>query len=68
VSDPITPSPSPRRMRRKAAAEYIGIAASTLAADVCRPRLKIPYVKCGRVILYEVADLDSWLASHRVEV
>ena len=64
-----SPAPQPtRRLRRKAAAEYLNIAPATLAADVCRPRLRIPYVKCGRVVLYDVRDLDAWLASHRVEV
>ena len=27
-----------------------------------------PYVKVGRRVLYLKADLDAWLAEHRVEV
>ena len=67
MSNPSTTvPPANRRLRRREAAEYLGIAPSTLAADICRPRLKIAFIKAGRTVIYEQADLDAWLAAHRV--
>src|SRR5262245_36457531 len=58
----------PQRLRRKlnthAAAAYSGLARSTLE------KLRVlgggpRYMKIGRRVLYDVADLEQWLASHR---
>ena len=52
------------RLRTPDAAEYCGLAARTLE------KLRLsgggpPYFKIGRAVIYDVADLDSWLESHR---
>ena len=60
-----SPLPRPRRMlRTRDAAAYTGLAKSTLE------KLRVsgggcPYIRVGRVVIYDPADLDSWLASHR---
>jgi excisionase family DNA binding protein len=57
---------SPRRMmvRTREAATYTGLAKSTLE------KLRVtgggcPYMRVGRVVVYDPDDLDAWLASHR---
>lgn len=53
-----------RRLRTPAAAEYLGYAESTLE----KKRLTgdgPPFIKLGRVIVYDTRDLDAWLASRR---
>lgn len=56
----------PERMRRDQAAEYIGLTARSLGVEPVRKRLRIPYVKVGRNVIYERAALDRWLAERRV--
>lgn len=53
-------------MSRDQAAEYLGLSAKTLSVEVCRRRLRIPYIKVGRKVVYERAALDRWLAERRV--
>jgi len=57
---------SPRRamMRTTEAAAYTGISKSTLE------KLRVtgggcPYIRIGRVVVYDPDDLDAWLAAHR---
>jgi len=58
-------SPLPNRKLRTAdAAGYCGMAKSTLE------KLRVtgggpPYLKIGRTVVYNVADLDEWLATKR---
>lgn len=52
------------KLRTPAAAAYSGIGESTLE------KLRLtgggpPYMKVGKVVLYDPNDLDTWLASHR---
>jgi predicted DNA-binding transcriptional regulator AlpA len=58
----------PPRLRRKlnthAAAAYSGLARSTLE------KLRVfgggpNYIKIGRRVVYDLADLEQWLANHR---
>jgi len=56
------PPMNARYMPTKAAASYTGLSISTLN------KLRVigdgpKYVKCGRRVVYEIADLDDWLAS-----
>jgi predicted DNA-binding transcriptional regulator AlpA len=56
-------SQSPR-LSTEAAASYTGLSASTLS------KLRVfgggpRYLKLGRRVAYDVADLDAWLASKR---
>jgi predicted DNA-binding transcriptional regulator AlpA len=57
------PTPS-RRIRTKAAAEHVGLSASTLEKDRHTGRLGIPYLKIGGAVVYDTAALDEWLATH----
>ena len=54
-----------RKLRAPEAAEYLGLSASTLA----KMRLRgdgPPYSKAGpRVVIYDRADLDAWVAARR---
>jgi predicted DNA-binding transcriptional regulator AlpA len=54
-----------KNLRAPAAAEYLGISASTLAK--MRLRGDGPfYMKAGpRVVLYDLADLDAWLGTRK---
>ena len=59
-----TVHPLSRRMPVGAAAEYMGLSASTLN------KLRVfgggpVFLKLGRRVTYDVNDLDSWLASKR---
>lgn len=56
--------PPRRKLRSKAAADYIGLASSTLAK--LRMRGDGPlYSKAGRIVIYDVADLEAWLSHHK---
>ena len=54
-----------RNLRAPEAASYLGFSASTLA----KMRLRgdgPPYSKAGpRIVIYDVHDLDNWLAARR---
>jgi predicted DNA-binding transcriptional regulator AlpA len=53
-----------RRLRTPAAADYLGYAESTLE----KKRLSgdgPPFIRLGRVIVYDTRDLDTWLAKRR---
>ncbi len=52
------------KLRTREAAAYTGLAKSTLE------KLRVtgggaPYIRIGRVVLYDPDDLDAWLAAHR---
>ena len=52
------------RLRTPAAAAYVGLTKSTL--EKLRLTSNGPaFLKLGRTVVYDVADLDSWLASRR---
>jgi predicted DNA-binding transcriptional regulator AlpA len=53
-----------RMLRTDGAAEYLGLAASTLN------KLRLTgggpeYIKLGKVVVYDPTDLDAWLSSKR---
>jgi excisionase family DNA binding protein len=57
-------SPPRRMLRTREAAAYTGLAKSTLE------KLRVhgggcPYIRLGRVVVYDPDDLDAWLAAHR---
>ena len=56
---------SARKLRVPEAAEYLGLSTSTLA----KMRLRgdgPPYLKAGsRIVLYDLGDLEAWLATRR---
>jgi len=50
-----------------AAASCIGVASASLELDRVRKRLRIPYHKVGRSVLYREADLMAFLDRCRVD-
>lgn len=46
---------------RSEAANYIGVAANTLAVWASTKRYPLPYIKVGRKVRYRLADLDAFL-------
>lgn len=59
------PVRSSKNLRVPAAAEYVGLSASTLAKMRLRGDGPV-YAKAGpRVVVYSISDLDAWLASRR---
>jgi hypothetical protein len=61
------PLPKNRRLDRNQAAAYLGLESRTLAkwASVGRPYL--PYYRLGGKAIYDLQDLDDFLAAHRVK-
>lgn len=59
-------SPTNELLSREQAAEYLGVAAQTLAVWACTGRHNLPFVKAGRVIRYRRRDLDAWLEARLV--
>jgi len=53
-----------RRLRVVPAAVYCGSSVSTLNKRRCRGEPP-PFIKIGKIVLYDVVDLDEWLASCR---
>lgn len=54
------------KLRQPEAAKYVGLSESTLS------KLRMgshgpAFHKIGRAVIYDRADLDTWLAAHRVE-
>ena len=54
------------KLRPPEAAKYLGLAESTLA-KLRMGRDGPAFHKLGRAVVYDRADLDAWLAAHRVE-
>lgn len=68
---PATPKPCPasapegqkRKLRTKEAAHYVGLSPSTMEKRRVYgngPR----YTKLGRVVVYDVMDLDAWVSAN----
>lgn len=61
------PPPDPKKLlTRREAAEYLGVAAQTLAYWQTTRKYSLPIVKVGNSVRYRLADLDRWL-SERTE-
>jgi excisionase family DNA binding protein len=59
-------NPNQRFLDVKEAAEYLGLATSTLYTMVSQRR--IPYIKMGRRTKFDRLELDKWIARHSVKV
>ncbi|HFS4717816.1 helix-turn-helix domain-containing protein [Escherichia coli] len=53
------------RLTRAEDAAYLGVNNQTLANWACTGKVKIPFHKLGRKVLYMRTDLDAYLASTR---
>ncbi len=49
------------------AAQAIGSKSSTLSVWRCTKRVKIPYTKIGRKVVYKAGDLKKFMASRTVD-
>ena len=49
------------------AAIYIGVSPGTLSVWRSTGRYNLPFVKAGRLVRYNVAALDAWLATRTRE-
>lgn len=54
-----------RRLRTPEAAAYLGISASTLEKGRVHGKNMPPFIKLGRIVVYDVADLDAWLTARK---
>jgi Helix-turn-helix domain len=53
-----------KRLRTPAAAEYLGVSASTMA----KQRMTgdgPPFAKLGKIVVYDTCDLDRYVEAHR---
>ena len=48
----------------KEMAEYIGIQEGTLRVWTCHK--KIPYVKIGRLVKFDLREIENWLKEKRI--
>ena len=53
------------RLRTPEAAAFVGLSPATLEQDRTTGRLKIPFLKIGRAVVYDAAALEAWLQQHR---
>ena len=53
-----------RRLRTSAATDYLGYAEATLEKKRVTGEGP-PFIRLGRVIVYDTRDLDAWLAARR---
>lgn len=59
---------TPRRLSEKEAAEYLGVVNHRTLQDWRTMRVGGPaYIKLGKRVAYDVADLDAFIAANRVE-
>ncbi len=54
-----------RYVKTEIAAQYMGLSKATLDKDRCTRLLGIPFIKAGRAILYDLTDLDEWIAGRK---
>lgn len=54
------------RLTRREAAAYLRVSPSTLAVWSCTKRYNLPYVKVGRLVQYQLSDLDQFISSRTV--
>ena len=45
--------------------EYIGVTKGTLYVWVCRKR--IPYLKIGKLVKFDMKEIDHWLKEKRIK-
>ena len=55
------PQIDPLAVSEKTAAELLGLSPSSLEKDRAKGHLGVPSTKAGRRVIYQLADLRSWL-------
>lgn len=61
----VRPQIDPLAVSEKTAAELLGLSPSTLEKDRSQGHLGVPSTKAGRRVIYQLADLRTWLDAHR---
>jgi len=61
-----TTIPECDRLSSERAAIYLGVKPQTLAKWRSTARVRIPYIRVGKLIFYRLRDLDVWLAEQTV--
>ena len=56
----------PERMRRRLAADYLGVKPHTLAVWATTGRYRLPFIKVGSIVYYSKSALDTFLANRTV--
>jgi len=46
-------------------AEYLGLSKGTLYIWICRRR--IPYLKIGKLVKFDMREIENWLKNKRIE-
>ena len=54
------------RLSRREAADFLGVAVSTLEVWACTGRYDLPYVRVGRRVFYRRSDLEAFVAQRTV--
>jgi len=57
--------PSRRYLRTSQAAKYIGICSTSLRDPAWREKNRIPTIRLGQLLVFDVLELDQWLAALR---
>lgn len=57
----------PRRLSEREAAAYLGVRSERTLQDWRHRKIGPAYSKLGRRVVYDLADLDAFLAAGRVE-
>ena len=55
------------KLSRPEAAEFLGVTVPTLNKWAYEGNPKLPYYRLGRKTVYDVADLEAFLAKRRIE-
>jgi hypothetical protein len=56
-----------RRFRRPKAADYLGVSTEFLEKAAVKGGGPAYFRLSSRLVVYDIADLDAWLAAHRVQ-
>jgi excisionase family DNA binding protein len=56
----------PQLLTPQEAADFLGVSEGTLAVWRCVNRYPLPYIRIGRNVRYDAADLVEWLESRKV--
>ena len=56
-----------RYLTDKEVEEMTGLATSTLAKGRCWKTLKLPYIKVGKTVRYDIVDVEAFMAARRVD-
>ena len=64
----MTISQSSRLVTTAEAAHYIGCSVSFLATDRITGKHGVPFCRVGRVVRYDLSEVDAWLKSNRKTV